>query len=155
MVSLRLDNRRRHERGFTICGFTTTAIRLAGYPLLTLLGSWWLRLAPEAAGTPASRLSLLCCVMGAGAAVVLGRAAVRVSGGEWEGLLAAATYAFSPLVWRLSTQYEVRSPTPPTAVPNADFYGNRTIFPTQTAPRRQTVSHSEIALGGQSASQSP
>ena len=51
--------------------------------------------------------------MGAGAAVVLGRAAVRVSGGEWEGLLAAATYAFSPLVWRLSTQYEVRYPTPP------------------------------------------
>ena len=80
---------------------------LAGYPLLTLLGSAWLRVVPESAGTPAARLSLLCCVLAAGAAVLLGRAAARVSGGEWEGLLAAATFAFSPLVWRLSVQYEV------------------------------------------------
>jgi hypothetical protein len=75
-----------------------------GYPLYALLGRLftWLPI-----GEPALRMNLFSMAAGIGAAVMLQRAAARWSGSPWAGVLAAACFAFSPVVWEHSVGAEV------------------------------------------------
>jgi len=78
-----------------------------GYPLLTILGSMWLDLCPDAVGEgAAAKLSLLSALMGSCCAALLALSGATCST-WWGGLLTGCIYAFSPTVWRFSTQFEV------------------------------------------------
>eukprot|EP00961_Rhodomonas_salina_P200284 2701732-Rhodomonas_salina.1 len=88
-----------------------------GYPILTMLGRSWLAVTPSIMGSPASRLSLLSCILGSLSATFFFLAArlssssssSSLSSGSWESVLATSFYAFSPLTWTYSTQFEVFS----------------------------------------------
>lgn len=75
-----------------------------GYPLYALLGKLFLMIP---FGEPALRMNLFSLVCGVAAAVILQRAAARWSGSPWAGTLAAACFAFSPVVWEHSVGAEV------------------------------------------------
>jgi hypothetical protein len=76
----------------------------SGYPLHTLLATvmTWLPL-----GTAAWRVNLLSALGDAGAAALLFRAVVLLSGNLAAGLLAAGAFAFAPLIWPYAITAEV------------------------------------------------
>lgn len=75
-----------------------------GYPLFAMLGKIFASLP---FGELAWRLNLFSLVCGVAAAVMLQRAAARWSGSAWAGFLAAACFAFSPVVWEHAVGAEV------------------------------------------------
>jgi hypothetical protein len=75
-----------------------------GYPLHALLGKL-LTLVPI--GTVAWRVNLLSALCDAGAAVLLFRTVVLLTGKPPAGLLAAGAFAFAPLVWPYAITAEV------------------------------------------------
>ncbi|MCP5533475.1 MAG: DUF2723 domain-containing protein [Akkermansiaceae bacterium] len=75
-----------------------------GYPLYALLGRIFLLLP---IGEPAWRMNLFSMVAGVAAAWMLQRATARWSGSPWAGVLAAACFAFCPVVWEHSVGAEV------------------------------------------------
>lgn len=75
-----------------------------GYPLYALLGKLFLGF-PW--GEPALRMNVFSAVCGVAAAVMLQRATARWSGSPWAGVLAAAGFAFSPVVWEHAVGAEV------------------------------------------------
>ena len=96
--------------------FTSCSLGVAhppGYPLFILLGHIFFRLVPG--GSPGFRVNCLSCVCGAGAALLLflfcqrwySARGHRASCGL--ALLAAGSWAFSPLVWQYHVQAEVFS----------------------------------------------
>lgn len=87
----------------TDCG---GALHPPGYPLYTLLGKLFLCLP---FGEPALRMNLFSAICGAAAAVMLQRAAARWSGSPSAGVLAAAWFAFSAIVWEHAVGAEVFS----------------------------------------------
>ena len=87
----------------TACG---GALHPPGYPLYTLLGKLFLCLP---FGEPALRMNLFSAICGVAAAVMLQRAAARWSGSPWAGVLAAAWFAFSAIVWEHAVGAEVFS----------------------------------------------
>ncbi|HEU5197444.1 MAG TPA: DUF2723 domain-containing protein, partial [Methylomirabilota bacterium] len=76
----------------------------SGYPLHTLLAKV-MTLLPL--GSVAWRVSLLSALCSAGAAVLLFRAVVLLSGDLAAGLLAAGLFAFAPLIWPYAITAEV------------------------------------------------
>jgi hypothetical protein len=78
-----------------------------GYPIITMLGKVWLSMLPEDIGTPAFRLSLLSAVLNSASAILVSFAAKDCCGGTWQGLLAGGMFAFAPVTWKYSQQFEV------------------------------------------------
>jgi hypothetical protein len=76
-----------------------------GYPLYTLLGKGFTLLAPA---NPMRGLNLFSAVTTALAVTLSGRAARRLSGDAWAGLVAAATLAVAASVWSTATQASIR-----------------------------------------------
>jgi hypothetical protein len=76
-----------------------------GYPLYTLLAAAFARLVPF--GEVAWRVHLLSAVCGAAAAGLAAWSAARLSGQPAGGIVAAALFAFSPLVWPYAVTAEV------------------------------------------------
>ncbi|XP_030308366.1 transmembrane protein 260 [Calypte anna] len=78
-----------------------------GYPLFTLLARLAMGLLPV--GSPASRVNLLCGLVGAAAASLLFYTVFRLSGSYAGGILAAGVFSFSRLTWQWSITAEVFS----------------------------------------------
>ncbi|KAM9381289.1 protein O-mannosyl-transferase TMEM260 [Phaethornis superciliosus] len=78
-----------------------------GYPLFTLLARLAMGLLPV--GSPASRVNLLCALVGAAAASLLFYTVFRLSGSYAGGILAAGVFSFSRLTWQWSITAEVFS----------------------------------------------
>ncbi len=75
-----------------------------GYPLYALLGKVFLCLP---LGEAAVRMNLFSAVCGVAAAVMLQRTTARWSGSPWAGVVAAACFAFCPVVWEHAVGAEV------------------------------------------------
>ena len=81
-----------------------------GYPLLMIIGQFWLFICPRYFGSPAWRLSLLSAIFGSCSCWFIASTARICCGGcIFSGLLAGGIWAFSDLTWKFSTHFEVFS----------------------------------------------
>ncbi len=85
----------------TACG---GVLHPPGYPLYALLGRMFLWFPWRDAALGMNVFSAIC---GTAAVVMLQRATARWSGSPWAGVLAAACFAFSPVVWEHAVAAEV------------------------------------------------
>lgn len=90
---------------FQLAAATLGVAHPPGYPLYTMLGKLFTLLMPA---NPMRGLNLFSAVTTALAVMLAGRAARRLSGSVWAGLVTAGTLALAASIWSTATQASIR-----------------------------------------------